>query len=319
MVGTLVWDRIVSHDRPGEVVERWGGIGYGVAAAAAALSDRWRVLPIIRVGRDLHDAALDFFRTIDGVDGSAILEVDAPTNRVELRYHSASERTERLSGGVGSWTWPELRPRVERCDALLINFVSGYEATLETTRRLRAGFRGPMYADLHSLFLGTRADGTRLPRPLDDPEAWVRCFDAVQLNQVEAGLALREGASSESMPEVALAWGAGLAVVTDGHEGARWAARRGLSDDPSTWRTADGGRPSTPGGRAVTGSVTITAALRGDPTGCGDVWGATFFGRLLSGDSIGTAAETATRFAARNVVHRGADGLFQALLHEVAP
>ena len=319
MVGTLVWDRIVAHDRSGEVVERWGGIGYGIAAAAAALSRQWRVLPIVRVGRDMHGHALDFISTVDGVDASAMLSVDAPTNRVELCYHSASERTERLTGGVGCWPWAELRTRIARCDALLVNFVSGHEATLETTRRLRGGFKGPIYADLHSLFLGTRADGTRVPRPLDDPEAWVRCFDAVQLNEAEARLALPGGASSERMPDVALGWGAGLAVVTGGEAGVRWAARRDLNADPLAWRTAGGGRSPVPGARVVTGSVTISSALRGDPTGCGVVWGAAFFGRLLSGDSIGTAAETATRFAARNVVHRGADGLFQALLHEVVP
>ena len=56
-------------------------------------------------------------------------------------------------------------------------------------------------------------------------------------------------------------------------------------------------------------------ALRqeGDPTGCGDVWGATCFSRLLRGDTLRQAIEGAQRAAARNVTHRGATGLARHL------
>ncbi|HEX7939401.1 MAG TPA: hypothetical protein VF483_10445, partial [Gemmatimonadaceae bacterium] len=47
----------------------------------------------------------------------------------------------------------------------------------------------------------------------------------------------------------------------------------------------------------------------GDPTGCGDVWGATQFSRLLAGDTLDQAIHAANRAAARNVEHRGATGL----------
>jgi sugar/nucleoside kinase (ribokinase family) len=47
----------------------------------------------------------------------------------------------------------------------------------------------------------------------------------------------------------------------------------------------------------------------GDPTGCGDVWGATYFSRLLGGDNLGDAILAAHRAGARNVEHRGATGL----------
>ena len=53
--------------------------------------------------------------------------------------------------------------------------------------------------------------------------------------------------------------------------------------------------------------------LEGDPTGCGDVWGATFFARLLAGDALEAAMWEANRLAARNVSHRGARGLVRHL------
>ena len=50
-------------------------------------------------------------------------------------------------------------------------------------------------------------------------------------------------------------------------------------------------------------------AQDGDPTGCGDVWGATMFAGLLAGAGLDGAVDAANRAAARNVRHRGATGL----------
>jgi sugar/nucleoside kinase (ribokinase family) len=61
-----------------------------------------------------------------------------------------------------------------------------------------------------------------------------------------------------------------------------------------------------------------TRGGEGDPTGCGDVWGATYFSRLLAGDSIARAMEAAVVAAARNVDHRGATGLAQYLRGEIS-
>jgi len=57
----------------------------------------------------------------------------------------------------------------------------------------------------------------------------------------------------------------------------------------------------------------------GDPTGCGDVWGATYFSRLLAGDKLSDAMRAAMRAAARNVEHRGATGLAHYLRGELSP
>src|SRR5215212_4280957 len=56
----------------------------------------------------------------------------------------------------------------------------------------------------------------------------------------------------------------------------------------------------------------------GDPTGCGDVWGATYFSRLLAGDKFDAAIDRALDAAARNVDHRGASGLADYLRGELS-
>ena len=50
-----------------------------------------------------------------------------------------------------------------------------------------------------------------------------------------------------------------------------------------------------------------------DPTGCGDVFGATCCARLLAGDDLTTALAAANSAAARNVNFRGAGGLARYL------
>jgi sugar/nucleoside kinase (ribokinase family) len=51
----------------------------------------------------------------------------------------------------------------------------------------------------------------------------------------------------------------------------------------------------------------------GDPTGCGDVWGASFFASLLAQQDLETAMRRANAAAGRNVEHRGATGLHHHL------
>ena len=162
MVGTLVWDTIVRDDRP-DPVKEWGGIGYALEALAVALPENWEICPLVKVGNDLSESALRFLRSIPRVQvGPGVVTVPHPNNRVDLCYEGEERRTERLQGGVPPWLWPELGPLVAECDALYVNFVSGFEMELDAARALRVGYPGPTYADLHSLFLGIGAAGLRV-------------------------------------------------------------------------------------------------------------------------------------------------------------
>ncbi|HET9949505.1 MAG TPA: carbohydrate kinase family protein [Longimicrobiales bacterium] len=310
VIGTLVWDRIYDRDGRSSPVEEWGGIGYALAALSAALPEGWTVLPILKLGRDLAEEGRRFLREIPRVNDAAVVVVPEPNNRVELRYTSESRRAERLSGGVPGWTWPELAPLVALCDALYVNFISGAEMDLDTARALRTGYEGPTYADLHSLFLGINKQGLRIPRTLEGWAAWLRCFDAVQMNEDEFELL---GASGDPWRLAAGALGPELKLITVtlGERGAAYVTRAGFRPDPTTWRQRTGVDVA---GQARTGKVPVLEPPRkGDPTGCGDVWGATTFARLLAGDALEEAMREANRVAARNVEHRGARGLFRHL------
>ncbi len=332
VLGTFVWDVIYgrnAHERDARAVpvEEWGGITYALSAFDAALADDWEMVPIMKVGSDLAGRARAYVRTLRQMaPDAALVEVPYPNNRVELRYQSDERRTEVLAGGVPSWTWAGLQPLLRDLDALYVNFISGWELDLETFQLLRQHYRGPIYCDLHSVLLATQPSGLRTPRPLERVAEWCRCADLLQVNEDEMALmapdpmALAATALSEGVRCLSVTLGSrgvvyfapsDFTAIADLASGARGTgARRG----PVRTALVPAERPPV---ASFGGGAGGTAA--GDPTGCGDVWGATYFSRLLAGDNLADAMHAALVAAARNVGHRGASGLAHHLRGELSP
>ena len=309
VVGSLVWDLIYGRDPAAPPVEEWGGIAYALAGLDAALPDTWEIVPLVKVGQDLSREAGQFLGTLRRLtSGGRCVEVPVPNNRVTLHYLSAERRTERMSGGVPAWTWAELGPMVHDLDALYLNFISGFELTLGTAQALRQGFRGPIYADLHSLFAGMQQDGIRVLHALPDARAWFACFDTIQLNEDE----MRQ-LSPDPLALAADALGAGASelIVTLGPRGAAYVANgdASMNRDPSNRGLA--------GGPVRTALVEAPRVDALDPTGCGDVFGATACARLLAGEPLESALQRANQAAGRNAAFRGAAGLAQHLRGEL--
>jgi hypothetical protein len=317
VVGSLVWDIIHGRDPAAPPVEEWGGIAYALGGLEAALAPGWQIVPLIKVGSDLREEAGALLRTLTHlVPGGRCIEVPVPNNRVTLRYQSAERRCERMSGGVPGWTWTELGPMVRDLDAIYLNFISGFELELGTAQALRQAFRGPIYADLHSLLFGMPQDGVRMLKPLVDPAAWLACFDVVQLNEDEMS---QFTSDPLAMAAMAMAAGVKLLVVTLGPRGAVYFAAPGF-DGWAGW--LDGGKAGAPspegGGPIRTALLPAPAAEAVDPTGCGDVFGAALCARLVAGDPVEPAIQVAQGLAARNATLRGAARLGRLLKGELA-
>jgi len=292
VIGSMVWDTIHGRDPAQAAVQEWGGIAYALAALDATLPDDWQIAPLIKVGRDLAPQANRFLSGLRRTaHGARFIEVPEPNNRVTLRYESLERRCEQMRGGVPPWTWPELGPLVHDLDALYVNFISGFEMSLETAQLLRRGFPRFIYADLHSLFLDREPDGMRVPRPLPQAPAWFGCFDVVQLNEHEMG---QLGNDPLAIAADALRLGCTTVCVTLGERGAAY-----FTGSPPPIRTARVPPPPDLGG----------GPQDGDPTGCGDVFGGTVAASLLAGASLEDALRAGTRLGARNLAHRGASGL----------
>lgn len=315
VIGSFVWDVIHGRDPFQVPVEEWGGITYALGALEAALDDNWEIVPIVKVGYDLAPRAREFINGLERiVPGAAPIEVPHTNNRVTLHYHSAERRCEQLTGGVPGWNWLGLKPLLADLDALYINLISGFELDLETVQLIRAHFSGPIYCDLHSLLLAIQPDGVRTLQPLPNAAAWCRCFDFIQVNEDEMRMM-----APDPLALAAMALSAGVSVlnVTMGARGVVYFAAPGFDTLSDLRRNTLG-----PSGGAVRTELVPAARSRdldgGDPTGCGDVWGATYFSRMLIGESLDAAMRTAAVAAARNVDHRGATGLARHLRGELS-
>jgi hypothetical protein len=315
VIGSFVWDVIHGRDPLGAPIEEWGGITYALGALDAALPDDWEMVPLVKVGFDLAQRAREFMRDLENAaPDAAPIEVPHHNNRVSLHYQSDERRCERLAGGVPGWSWLGLKPLLSGLDALYINFISGFELDLETAQLIRTHFAGPIYCDLHSLLLAVQADGMRTLQPLPNPAVWCRCFDILQVNEDEMQMMAPD---PMGLAAVAISAGVSSLNVTMGKRGVVYFAAPGFD------RLADLDRGRF---QATTGAIRtelLPAApsrdvVEGDPTGCGDVWGATYFSRLLAGEHIAEAMRVALVAAARNVDHRGATGLARHLRGELS-
>ncbi len=315
VIGSFVWDVIHGRDPLGSALEEWGGITYSLGALDAALPADWEIVPIVKVGYDLAQRAREYLQTLEKLapDGAPI-EVPHLNNRVSLHYLSDERRCERLTGGIPGWSWAGLKPLLAGIDALYLNLITGVELDLVTAQLIRQHFRGPIYCDLHSLLLAVQPDRIRTLAPLPNPAAWCRCFDFIQVNEDEMEMMARE---SMELAAIAMANGASTLTVTLGRRGAVYFAAPGFD------RLADLRRESirVAGGPARTALLPASPARQpedADPTGCGDVWGATYFSRLLAGDNLDAAMRAAMDAAARNANHRGATGLADYLRGELS-
>jgi sugar/nucleoside kinase (ribokinase family) len=309
VVGTLVWDTnwhpaVLASGAP---LEQWGGAVYSLTALSASRPPGWIVEPVIKVGADLDaQARLELAGFPGVIPGMGLKTVPEPNNRVELRYRDASYRDEILSGGVPPWSFAELEPIVRQHDALYVNFLSGAEMALETALALRSALSGPIYADLHSLFLAPPSAGPRRPRPLPDWRVWVSCFDVVQLNETELGLIAGRGSCDEVLGEI-LRHGPAIVIVTLGGAGVRYA----ISADAPARLPWSGDAMLAPRSGHVAPPF---GALEGDPTGCGDVCGAAFFAGLLAGLPVEDALGRAQILAAVKMLHPDTTTLREAFV-----
>jgi sugar/nucleoside kinase (ribokinase family) len=309
----MVWDTIRRDTDVGSPVEEWGGITYALAAADAINPFDFKVRPIIKLGRDLAARGVQFLAGLSVIEtDAAVAIVDEPNPRVELSYRGEVRRCERLRGGVPPWTWVELEARIRGCDALYVNFITGSEFDLPSAQMLSRCFAGPIYADVHSLTLGTGPQGERYRRQLERWPEWLRCFDAVQINEDELRALSTLWGDPWSFAAAVVGRETPLLFVTLGASGAAYfAASDALPLGGARHRQWRGHGP------VRTGKVPVAPMSGGDPTGCGDVWGVTACAALLGGADVEEAVRRANAAASRNVSHRGASGLNRFLRGEI--
>ncbi len=285
VVGTINYDTVVSED--GDRFESFGGILYNIVALAQ-LEPGIEIYPITWIGQDRKDQLQELLDKYPQVKTEEIKVSPSGTNANLLVYRSAERRDETLDPRVPPIALEQIEPFLD-CDLLLINFISGFDLSLETLTRLRRSFQGTIFMDIHSLILGLDEKGRRFLRRLEEWESWVRCGDIIQANRIEAelltGLELKAEKDYQEAGSAILDSGPSTVLFTLGEEGCLVAYRKGHEKFFSL----------IPAGR-----VKVK-----DPTGAGDVFSATFIINYMKTKDPLRSAQIATSTASNSCQHMG--------------
>src|SRR5262245_4044589 len=264
VLGTLTRDTTIYAD--GSRTENLGGLVYTLSTLAHLFAGGARILPVANVGEDLFPRVKESLDELPGVETTHLRVVHQPNNHVHLTYLDEARRDEVLEGLVPPVEPEHALAAAREADHYLVNLTSGRDLELETMQALRAGFRGTLQFDIHSLTLDIEPGGRRVLRRPEQWRDWLVCADWVQMNETEARL-LGEREPPERFAPRLLDLGPEVVLVTLGQDGAF-----------GCWQGAAGAE-----------TLRLSAAARprpAFPTGCGDVFGAAFAYARLSGAGV---------------------------------
>ena len=278
LIGNIVVDEITMLD--GSITKSWGGAYYNIAIFEKLLKANEILMPLTPIGYDVWDKAINDLSKLKRVDLSALCKSEHRNNKIYLKYLDSDEREERAD---------DILPPIEAerfqsvldSDALLFNFISGFDVTLDTLLEVRKKFGGKMFMDLHSLSLGIDEKGYRYKRIPQNWKSWVACFDCIQMNQVEADLLIEyenEIRSHKELAEYLLSSGAEVVNITLGENGSFLAY---FEDDKIELRHLNAEKD----------------AVAVDPTGCGDAYLTAFGLEYIRGSHPLAAAKNANKIA----------------------
>jgi sugar/nucleoside kinase (ribokinase family) len=279
VVGAYLRNTVVASDG---VRTRLGGIHYNVRTLAALLSDRYAISPVSCVSRDLLSEIAADLRQFGGKIGfDGLIVVDGPATECDLIYDESGQRKRILRHRP-----PQLRTLrrddLSQTDAMMVNFVDGEDLALAALHGIRSdGFSGLLYLDIHNLALAH--SDLRNSSSFKEIVAAANEADFVQMNRVEAQAVLDiEGFEPRQIS---------LAIDRAGLQPKR-AIIVTLDKDGVFCRTA-GRQPQhylIPGERVQLD----------DPTGCGDIFSASFLKSTMEGIPIEQGLKEANKCASSN-------------------
>jgi len=284
LFGTITADTIAYDD--GRSFENIGGILYQ-AAVLCGLGIETALFT--NCGADLAPDVERLTGDWAALRREGMRYLPGPGNRVVLRYGERLKEREEVLRSVG----PPLDPasvlaRLPELEAVMMVFNSGYDLTIEGWRSILAAAACPVWFDVHSLVLAKRIGAHRDYVALKNWREWIAGTTYLQANRQEVACLLghpeRRPEESE-LPEFfaeAFDLGVRAVFVTLGKDG--------------VWAAAPGARKIVP---APTAQVVV------DTTGCGDVFAASAFVRLVRGAEVLEAARYGVALATEAVAAAG--------------
>lgn len=288
-IGSPVLDRIKRFN--GKEIFSWGGITYSLYTfIQLALKDtdlRFQLIPLFKVGNDSFSKSLiselEKFEFLD----LRYISTDGSLHYNRLVYYNERDRYEYFSWGDATLEIKDLLPLFNE-DAYFINYIYADDLPLDVLKSLSSATTGLIYLDVHSLVRkATPKSGKFQLIKFGQWQSIVPLVDLLQMNVLElqafTGLEIKTDEDIFSIIQQFLLLGPKVVLITNGGEPGYIGYRVG--------------------GKHQIQKFYPESVKPVDPTGCGDVFGATFFYFYIkTGDSnysLGKALHIAKQHSLR--------------------
>ncbi len=288
VIGTINRDVIFFPDKRKKI--SWGGIAYNICTLSALLGKKAEIYPVCNVGEDSYSQLIKFLSKFSNIQLEGIRKVAQKHNTCYLLYNKDQNREEFLKGKVPALNFGDIRPFLDS-DAILINFISGWDVSLKVLQRIRREFRGLIFMDLHSLTLGIDRNKKRFLRQPQNWKAYVKCADLLQLNKNELETVLNKRLNFSDLTsgvKKILKLGSKILLLTLGTRGAMVGWKKGRQASIKKI-------PGIPLRKVV------------DNIGCGDVFSGAFLVSYLVNKKVIKSAQLANDLAARKCQFSGVE------------
>lgn len=289
VIGSVNYDII--YPFKGKSFSSFGGVTYTILTLAKILPD-YDIIPLINIGKEEKEEFLNILANFKNIQTRYIKEIDKTTKNI-LRYHNPDERSEKIKFYVEEIEYERVEEHLDS-KGFFVNFISPMDVSLSTLKKLRKNFNGLVYMDVHSL-VRKESKGELVPYYLSGWQEYTSCCDLIQMNMEEmkyfTGLDPEKGIDLIAL--LILNSGPKILILTLGREGALLFFRE---DD-----------------KVVKKEMKPPQVYEGDVTGCGDVFGASFFGVYLKTRDPLFSFEKALFYASKKANIKGVKQLIELL------
>jgi sugar/nucleoside kinase (ribokinase family) len=281
VIGNVNLDIVTTPE--GRTRRGYGGILYNTLTLQALLPSPSSITPVAPLGEaDLREIT-HLLDSAAAVSLNGFYDHPPGVNRCYLDYRSPDLRLERLETKTDPIPFHRVEPFLA-CDMTIVNFISGFDISLETMGRIAAASTGLMVMDVQSMSLSLE-EGVRKVRSIDRLLDWTASADIVHLSREDLqghfgeDIADISGAALELAGKIMSAGSTRVVLVSLGTDGSYVHSR---------------GRGSIDQCRIPAYPATVV-----DTTGCGDAYTTAFALRYARTGEPEDAGNYASRVAAR--------------------
>ncbi len=255
VIGHTVVDRIFTK---GNEIVKPGGIFHSIIALKNISDVKDEIYLCSALSKTDEDIFAELYNKINR---RFISYVDS-IPEVKLTLYDDKERDEIYSNITQNLTPP--MDELNNFDGIFINMITGFDVTLKQMERIRKGYRGLIYFDVHTFSRGVAEDMNRYFRRIPEFNNWASNIDILQANEKEMQTLSAKSDEIEIAAEL-ISYGIEFIIVTKAEQGATLFFKKNDKIES-----------------VFEESIKVNAVNK---VGCGDIFGSVFFYNYIkSGD-----------------------------------